>query len=118
MKIKVPEGMLDAVSVRRVELYGPRSGWANEFAGQILEAALRWLTENPIVPTREQNRELLRCWTEHVGELDRDEEGRVMYPRQIAVEWQRRMFLPPDPEIPDEVKDLLYPEPHGTRFDM
>lgn len=66
-----------------------------------LEAALRWLSENPIVPTNEQTQGV--CDSIFVGPEN------LLDPRDAMVEWQRRMrmFLATEPEIPEEIKDLL-----------
>lgn len=98
-RIVVPEGMLkvalDSWSVSgRVQLH------PNTIAsiGASLEAALLWLSENPIVPTEEQwkamNNE--RQWPDSVGRR-----------QWLVAEWQRRMFLAPEPEVPEEIADLL-----------
>lgn len=108
-KYVVPEKMLRAAtaSVMKIHGYGETSSRydyeSHEANCRIaLEAALRWLGENPIVPTQEQLESLTSDW-------------RLMgtpccSTQFIAVEWQRRMFLAPEPEIPEEVKDLLYGE--------
>ena len=80
-KIQVPEGMLKAIRGRYV---------GNDNCGRyILEAALRWLSENPIVPTDGEAKAIWRD-TGLCNEVDDDEL------RCIVVEWQRRMFLAPD----------------------
>lgn len=91
-KIVIPEGMLQA-------------GWdavheANGIAGvsTVLEAALRWLSENPILPTNLAESAIYSEWKK-----DHD----LQYPLWILREWQRRMFLAPEPEVPEEIKDLL-----------
>jgi hypothetical protein len=82
MKIKVPEGMLKAL----LENMGG-IGQGEATPEEALEAALRWLSENPIVPNDEQSNALWRIicgW------------GKTEYPTYaatIVVEWQRRMFL-------------------------
>ena len=89
-KIVVPEGMLEA----------GRSAYsayvtAGEGARRILEAALRWLSENPIVPTEEQISSMIGNAPFHrLSVLDG------------AVEWQRRMFVASEPEVPEEIKYL------------
>ena len=94
-KIAIPEGMLEA-AVAAVKI--PVSGQlARNQTHDILEAALRWLSENPIVPTMEQATEMSDSG--HPCVLDG-----VWY----ATEWQRRMFLAPEPEVPEEIKDLLW----------
>ena len=64
-----------------------------------LEAALLWLSENPIVPTNEQTQGV--CDSIFVGPEN------LLDPRDAMVEWQRRMFLAPEPEVPEEIKDLV-----------
>lgn len=64
-----------------------------------LEAALRWLSENPIVPTHKQVQDIAQ--------------SNVYYTSDVAkwiVEWQRRMFLAPELDIPDGVEDLMWSE--------
>ena len=81
-KIIVPDGMLKAMNSafdngrRTTSLLG--------------EAALLWLSENPVVPTHDQFDAMRGTY------------------RDICAEWQRRMFLAPEPEVPEEVKDLLW----------
>jgi len=89
-KINVPEGMLEAAHVCCDEQVISRS-----VCPFILEAALRWLAENPIVPT---------AWQYH-NEMDFDSDpediGDPRYKTACALiaEWQRRMFLAPEPEV-------------------
>ena len=106
-KIVVPGGMLDAA----LEVARERRGYphlaslgtarlkANVQAE--LEAALRWIAKNPIGPTNEQAKELWRTST--AGETNEARRASL-----AAVEWQRRMFLAPEPEVPEEIKDLLF----------
>lgn len=73
-KILVPRGMLDAALP-----------YCNNQMHSALEAALLWLSENPIVPNVKQKQQLAKDagydpW--HAG----------------IVEWQRRMFFEPEPE--------------------
>jgi hypothetical protein len=89
-KIVVPGGMLKAAMG---ETHRPDGNDA--FVCGILEAALRWLAENPIVPS-DEDIESMR------------EEAALA--RHFAVEWQRRMFLAPEPEVLEEIKDLLWDE--------
>lgn len=94
-KIVVPEGMLKAGLKAAAKCsYG---GIVN--VGVILEDALRWLTEHPIVPTFDQGLEILgqikpyNMWTE-------------LYMQVIEI-WQRRMFDAPELEVPEEIRELL-----------
>lgn len=95
-KIVVPEGMWDAAR-RMYALANSLNGRTDcsdvDRLMYSLEAALHWLSENPIVPTPEQLMEL----NEHTP----------VGPHTISLlrEWQRRMFLAPDPDAP--IKDLL-----------
>jgi len=57
----------------------------------ILESALRWLSENPIVPSDEQ----LEAMIQQARKIGDPYLGLW---REVVVEWQRRMFLAPEPE--------------------
>ena len=59
-----------------------------------LEAFIAWQTENPIVPTEEQDEDLCE-WCEM------NPDGSPF------AEWQRRMYLAPEPEVQEEIRDLL-----------
>ena len=106
-KIKVPEGMLLAASE-----FDPGAGEYN--IEPILEAALRWMSENPILPTTADALTLLQ---ERVasGHLSNKEYCAIPATtiRCVIREWQRRMFLAPEPEVPEvpevpeAVKDLM-----------
>ncbi len=87
IKIVVPDGMLKAALDN-----GYKRFQAVEIT-VILEAALRWLSENPPLPTR------LQCegmWRSAENNGDR-----------YCQEWVKQMFLAPEPEVPEEIKDLL-----------
>jgi len=114
-KIKVPDGMLKAV------LAGEHAGctsWAQKHYLTVLESALRWLSENPIVPTIEQLKAINAAW--HEGNHLALGTGETSF---VLIEFQRRMFLAPEPEIPPEIKDLLSPtcqnlwEPSRKEYD-
>ena len=104
-KIVVPEGMLRAAWHAQLPADNPTFEWDEgdemnrKFYRRIVEAALRWLIENPIVPTHEQIDNMqfdstqLRHVMHHIIEV-------------AATEWQRRMFLAPEPEVPT-FKELL-----------
>lgn len=79
IKVVVPEKMLDAVNGASVVAQNLH----DESLFEMLEAALRWLSENPIVPTVEQSSDMM-------------EKFPVNTTRNVCVEWQRRMFLKPD----------------------
>ena len=87
-KYVVPEGMLRAAE----ESMRPIGGIPFAYIDRILEVAVRWLAENPIEPTKEQWSKL---WTDtrsgglHGGNY------------KMLSEWQRRMFLAPEPEVPE-----------------
>lgn len=69
---------------------------------RMLEAATEWLAANPIVPDDTQIGEMMsakRQFIDHFGESD--------WIRWGATDWQRRMFLAPEPEVPEAVKDLM-----------
>jgi hypothetical protein len=97
-KIQVPEGMLEAVDRACPSLDYLPAGRKRD----ILEAALRWLSKNPIVPTKQQALELCQVYR------DAGPQGPSFLYDMLSVvsaEWQRRMFLAPDPDEP--IRDLL-----------
>lgn len=100
-KIKVPEGMLKAAIDASHQANRPCPEFAFEYYRPILEAALRWLSEHPSVPTDEQWKELVKDWERgrHPMEAPSMED---IYPL-----WASHMFTAPEPEVPDAVKDLL-----------
>lgn len=98
-KIKVPEGMLAAALDHMRGLgFNP----ARESTSEMLEEALIWLTENPIVPSPSEFPHL-------------NAHGKQVAINEI-VDWQRRIFLAPDMEIPDVVRTIskrLFPDVVG-----
>jgi hypothetical protein len=104
-KIVVPEGMHRAAVERlllyeycKVDAFEPSSSTpeqqASGRASVALEAALHWLSENPLIPTDDFVEEVIR------------EHSRTNV-KWACSDWQRRMFLAPAPEVPEEIKDLL-----------
>ena len=87
----VPEGMLTETEVAIVNSItsGHNKSW--EMAKVALEAALRWQSENPIVPTDEQIDGM------SVGNFSHGAGRRAV--KRGAVEWQRRMYLAPEPVL-------------------
>lgn len=96
-KIVVPEGMRAAAYIAA----------CNEDPGMIhistmeiaLEAACRWLSENPIEPTDAQLKDLWKSYRDHSGGIGSNE--------WVCAEWQRRMFLAPEPDPDEPIKDIL-----------
>ena len=84
-KIIIPEGMLKAAqyNAERQRYFGNPVVY--------VEPALRWLSENPIVPNLEEVSEMYKINRFHGIDKPLQVYG------DIAVEWQRRMFLAPNP---------------------
>src|ERR1700733_2791285 len=99
-KIVAPKGMLAAA----VSAYKFEQENTLIQVEATLYAALLWLTENPIEPTKEQILECLRS--------SEDPDGRIQYPNYAVkafVEWQRRMFLAPELNpVVDDIKRRLH----------
>ena len=91
--INVPDGMYYAAT----KAFEPLSSISDA-----LEAALRWLSENPIVPTSEQLYSTIGTLPVAMCDIVWTERDRAM-----IAEWQRRMFVDPEPEVPEEIKDLI-----------
>jgi hypothetical protein len=102
-KILVPEGMLKAA-------YSVGSnGEDSQLAAEGLMAGIRWLSENPMAPTEEQE---IKCF-DFVDDKLPECDSRLV---PFAVEWQRRMFLAPEQEDLNGIKNLL--EPYGDVFKL
>lgn len=147
-RIVVPEGMLRAAClVGLCRAYGSSSpippdevqGLISDMAVTdkrekvlpVLEAALCWLSENPIVPKTYDELPTIGyishslAWgTKGTPEYEQKrQENYLDGMRRLLVEWQRRMFLDPELEIPDDVvrmlqeKQILFgPEYYLTRL--
>lgn len=99
-KISVPEGMLKAGLLgARLEAY---CGDDQRDFQHALEAALLWLSENPIVPSDAQLEDLRESVKDRTSW-----KGQCM---EAIVEFQRRMFAAPEPEVPEEVAEMLLDE--------
>ena len=86
-RVVVPEGMYDAAM--KYQDSGIQCGAA-------LEAALRWLSENPIVPSVEQ------C--DAIRDVLGPREDLMQWQvKEVAFEWQRRIFLAPEPNPLDDL---------------
>ena len=97
-KYVVPEAGLKAACDEICEL-GTGSG--REVTRKVLEAFIRWQSENPQVPTTEWLDEFNR-----VGEIKPFKDFRGA----MIAAWIGRMYLAePEPEVPKEIKDLLLP---------
>jgi len=99
-KIVVPEEMkkaaIDDWYIRGRELS------IEDRVDSVLRAALGWLADNPIVPSSIDVTEMV----EARAAFDRPPIAPFFY----AVEWQRRMFLAPEPEVPkvsDEEREII-----------
>ena len=88
MKIVVPEGMLEAALDGVEELAGV-GVFGMVGIRTALEAALCWLAENPVVPGHIQTIGLCQVYESRSGDY-------CQSIRDVATEWQRRMFLAPD----------------------
>jgi len=85
-KVTVPDGMLKAALAHMIGLgFNP----AKESTRELLEAALRWQSENPIVPTWSDMDHMLDAYSP-------DDVPSVSDCQFVAVEWQRRCFLATD----------------------
>ena len=101
----VPEGMLKAartavfVYIQTLSVIEYMDD--NHLAKVALEAALRWLSENAPKPTSRDIQNMSDWMTDNGDQYHSTE--------SYCEEWVRRMFLAPEPEpeIPEEIKDLL-----------
>jgi len=95
-KIVVPDGMLTA-AMQAIGI--PEQYKQTHQVNKALEAALRWLSENPIVPTLDKFGPM---------QIDMRRSGLECTPWNVAIEWQRRMFLAPEETLPSELIDIIH----------
>ena len=97
----VPDGMLKAAMDSRKLISGQVTGWSDALCLQVLEAALGWLAENPLMPEPEQWSQLFKDYGKVVSVEDQL--------KWTLYQWQKRMFLEPQQTDHDRIKDLLVP---------
>lgn len=104
-QIKIPDGMMGAVDEAiskarylRQKHYGNDDLPTSDVIYITLNSALLWLSENPIVPSDEQLFNISGNLPVKMAQIVWSERDRA-----LIAEWQRCMFLIPDPEIPDYV---------------
>ena len=100
-KYAVPRGMLKAAYDAQFGSFGPQkdSHFINLQAMEMcVEEALRWQSENPQVPTEKQERELYDAWEESKRSFTAPYTRFDHATAFGAIEWQRRMYLAPEPE--------------------
>ena len=114
-RIRVPEGVIEA-GVSAVRSYCAAHGYVGDdghisdawlgAVPEVVGAALLHLSEHPQVPTDEQ----LQAMREHLlPDMPKGAEHFTSNDLFMgAVEWQRRCFVQEEPEIPAELKDLLF----------
>jgi hypothetical protein len=72
----------------------------------ILEAFIRWQSENPVMPTKE--------WMDEQIQVAHPSLTASTFSLRAIAEWQRRMYLAPaESDPPEEIKDLLVAPPVG-----
>ena len=110
-KYLVPEEGLKAAVEAMKGPSGPKFRSTEEWASCGIEAFIRWQSENPIVPSEDEQLPPLSYKTdssEWIGK-DADHEREKSYREGLCMclaEWQRRMYLVPEPEVPEAVKGL------------
>lgn len=114
-KIVVPEFMLKAAYDAQLPADNPSYSWeesavhTREFYRRILGAAFHALAEKPIVPEIQFCHDMVAKRHESLTEQT--------FIQRTSCEWQRRMFLAPEPEVPEEIRDLYEDNgPHSPRW--
>src|ERR1700677_119276 len=118
-RIRIPSEMRHAAFKAVANKHGVSTvgamaeSWADD-AAVAVEAALLWLSEHPIVPTNDL---IGDCYEKVYGvrlstSADYDRVGK------FVAESQRRMFLSPQPEIQEEIADLLWDDSKGRLGEM
>ena len=108
----------EAIGKARAHLLTDRDGelWPNDMKRIAIEAALLWQRENPPVPT---DGEVTNAGIKANGFCPNQSaklEG-FRYGVVWMVEWVRRIYDAPEPEVPDEIKCFLATKPHNFLSD-
>jgi hypothetical protein len=99
-KYAVPDGMLKAATLGACEgMFLSQVHQVLLNTERILEAAIRWQSENPQAPTDEQMKKMKSDIRYRVGVHFDD--------LKLVKEWQRRMYLAPEPEVPEETPEII-----------
>jgi hypothetical protein len=114
-KIAVPEGMLKAaLDGLGIEIVEAR----RQYVENALEAALRWLSLHPVVPTKEQT-VVLRDLDTNISAQYGQTAPTCASVSAVVTFWQRRMFLAPEQEVIPVAQtiDLIWKAPEGDSQD-
>lgn len=95
-KYVVPKGMLKAAN-REVYVGGIQQDCYELILMRGLEAAVKWMAENPIVPTPQQ---ASKIW-------DDARAGDPKYTERACVEWQKIMYLGPEDPFERDCADIV-----------
>lgn len=101
-RIVVPDGMLEAA----IDGLQPSLGLMHD-TSKVLERALRWRSENPVVPTDEHMNAMVSAAVSKFG-IDWQRMNEWERARELCTEFQRRMFLAP--EVPEEIREFIFPD--------
>lgn len=93
-RYQVPDGMLKAAT-ERGEQY---DGVCDKDLRVRLEAAVRWWSENPQRPTDYQFGKVITACRDSVGAVKWERGTEWMRAGMLCHEWQRQMFLAPEPQ--------------------
>lgn len=107
-KYRVPDAMLRA-AIERMEM--PDTAPYMNQVEKVLEAAIRWLAENPIRPNAEQ----LESMTKLVYAADSSftvAPKLFQLAQEYLMEWQHRMFLAPTDTKREKVLSVIMQETH------
>jgi hypothetical protein len=104
-KYVVPEGGLKAAI----------EGW-DRFGGigvdarikEMLEAFIRWQSENQPHPTDKEFGELIVACRNEIGKDKWENSTEWMRAGMLCHGWLRSMYLAPEPEVPEAVEDLMH----------
>lgn len=108
-KVVVPGGMLDAAIKASMEA-GLGIGPSTELR-VVIEAALRWQSENTPHPTDKEFGELIVSCSSSIGQERWEHSTEWMRAGILCHEWVRRMYYAPEPEVPEEIKRIWEASP-------
>ena len=101
-KFQIPKVIRDAVH-NALASY-PVAANTSHAAEIACEAFAKALAEHPVIPTHEQAIALCEVFEDKGGSRKPDYCDSI---RAVAIEFQRCMFVAPEPEVPEGIKDML-----------
>jgi len=95
----IDDELVNAIYASPIFLDNTHEGSNKTIDSEYIRAVLAYLANNPVVPNEDEKRRMSHAW------MISSESCEGYW---AAIEWQRRAYLKKEPELPEEVKNLLW----------